>query len=83
MRSLLGLASATLVVAVVGGGYWDVACPCGGVPGFVLRGAVHHKMVQDWRFANDVALCQIQVNVGWRPTKRPAFASTASCTPSC
>ncbi len=67
MRILLRFAAATLVVAVLGGGYWAVTCPCGGTPGFVLRGDVHHEPVQDWRFANDVSLCQIQINVGWLP----------------
>ena len=67
MKILLGFAAATLVVAVVGGGYWAAICPCGGIPGFVLRGDVHHEPVQDWRFANDVSLCQIQISVGWLP----------------
>ena len=66
-RRLLGFAAAALVAAVVGGGYWAVTCPCGGIPGFVLRGEAHREPVQDWRFANDVSLCQIQINVGWRP----------------
>lgn len=66
-KILLGFAAATLVVAVVGGGYWALTCPCAGVPGFVLRGEAHNEPVQDWRFANDVPLCQVQINVGWRP----------------
>jgi len=66
-RILLGFAAATLVAAVVGGGYWAVACPCDGIPGLVLRGEVHQEPVEDWRFANDVSLCQIQINVGWLP----------------
>lgn len=67
MRILLWFAAATLVVAVVGGGYWAAACPCDGVPGFVLRGEEQVEPVQDWRFANDVALCQIQITAGWLP----------------
>ena len=67
MKILRWLAAATLVVAAVGGGYWALACPCGGVPGFVLRGEEHREPVQDWRFANDVSLCQIQISVGWLP----------------
>ncbi len=67
MRILRWIAAATLVVAVVGGASWAVTCPCGGIPGFVLRGEVQQEPVQDWRFANDVSLCQIQISVGWRP----------------
>ena len=55
MRILRWIAAATLVVAVVGGASWAVACPCGGIPGFVLRGEVQQEPVQDWRFANDVS----------------------------
>lgn len=60
-------AAATLVVAIIGGGSWAATCPCGGIPGFVLRGEVHDEPVQDWRFANDVSLCQIEINDGWLP----------------
>jgi hypothetical protein len=67
MRILLGFAAAALVVAVAGGGYWAMTCPCDGTPGFVLRGEMHEEPVQDWSFANDVSLCQMQINVGWRP----------------
>ena len=66
-RSLLGLGLAVLVAAVVGGGYWALACPCAGIPGFVLRGEEHREPVRDWRFANDVLLCQIQITAGWLP----------------
>jgi len=66
-RRLLGFAAAALVAAVGGGGYWAVSCPCGGIPGFVLRGEEHREPVQDWRFANDVLLCQIQIDAGWLP----------------
>ena len=64
MRILGGFAAAALVAAVVGGGYWAASCPCGGIPGFVLRGEAHTEPVQDWRFANEVSLCQIQINAG-------------------
>jgi len=66
-RGLLGFAAAALVAVVAGGSYWALACPCGGVPGFILRGEVQREPVQDWRFANDVSLCQIQINAGWFP----------------
>ncbi len=63
---LLGLAVVALVAAV-GGGYWVAACPCDGVPGFALRGEARSEPVEDWRFANDVPLCQVQINIGWLP----------------
>ncbi len=66
-KFLRTFALVTLVVAVVGGGYWATTCPCAGVPGFALRGELHDEPVQDWRFANDVSLCQIQINIGWLP----------------
>jgi hypothetical protein len=66
-RRLLAFAAAALVAAVAGGGYWALACPCGAIPGFVLRGEVQPETVQDWRFANGVSLCQIQINAGWLP----------------
>jgi hypothetical protein len=66
-RTVLWFAAAVVVAAVVGGGYWAMACPCGAIPGSVLRGEVHGEPVQDWRFANDVLLCQIEINTGWLP----------------
>jgi hypothetical protein len=68
MKRFLGRLAAVGVVALaVGGGYWATSCPCGGVPGFVLRGEVHDGPVADWRFANDVSLCQIEITAGWLP----------------
>jgi hypothetical protein len=66
-KVLLGAAAAVLLVAVCGGGYWALTCPCEGVPGFVLGGDLQEELVTDWSFANDVDLCQIQISVGWRP----------------
>lgn len=66
-RAVLWFAAAVLVAAVAGGGYWAVSCPCGGVPGFILRGEEHREPVKDWRFANDVPLCQMQITAGWLP----------------
>ncbi|MGE3957363.1 MAG: hypothetical protein AB7H96_11640 [Vicinamibacterales bacterium] len=65
--SLRWLAAALVVTAVLGGGYWAVACPCAGVPGFVLLGAERTEPVQDWSFANDVTLCQVQISTGLLP----------------
>jgi hypothetical protein len=67
-RRLVGWGVAAIALVMLGGGgYWALACPCLGTPGFVLRGEVHDAPVADWRFANDVDLCQVQISVGWRP----------------
>jgi hypothetical protein len=55
------------LATVAGGAFWLLRCPCGTVTGFVLRGDLHETPVTDWRFANDVPLCQIQIAIGWRP----------------
>ena len=47
--------------------YWFLACPCGGTPGGYLLGAEAEASVDDWSFANDVTLCQIQVSAGLLP----------------
>lgn len=67
VRTLRWVAAAILGVAVIGGVYWAVRCPCGGVPGFVLLGEEQREPVPDWRFANDVHLCQVQITAGWLP----------------
>jgi hypothetical protein len=54
-----------LVAAIAAAGaliVWTTICPCSTVPGFVLMGDVQREPVTDWRFANDVPLCQIQVS---------------------
>jgi hypothetical protein len=69
MRSpkiLIGLAVAIVIVAA-GVLIWSAMCPCNRIPGFVLFGSTHDEPVTDWRFANDVPLCQIQVWTKWGP----------------
>ncbi len=66
-RILLGSATAVLLVALAGGSYWALTCPCEGTPGFVLLGELQEEPVTDWGFANDVQLCQIQISIAWRP----------------
>ena len=66
-KLLLGVAGTLVFVAVGGGVYWAMTCPCDTTPGFVLRGDMHEGPVTDWSFANDVPLCQIQIGIGWRP----------------
>ncbi len=72
-RTLLGLAVA-LVLAVGVLAVWTTVCPCDRTPGFLLLGAVEEKPIADWRFANDVPLCQIQI---W--TTRGPHALNLNC----
>jgi hypothetical protein len=37
-------------------------CPCERIPGSTLSGQAVGDVITDWSFANDVALCQIQVH---------------------
>jgi hypothetical protein len=66
-RVLLAALAAVALITVCGGAYWAATCPCDGTPGFILRGELDNDLITDWRFANDVDLCQIQISVGWRP----------------
>src|SRR5262249_6824621 len=63
----IGVVLVLLLVAVAGVAVWTTTCPCNNIPGFVLLGDVHTEPVTDWRFANDVPLCQIQINTGRGP----------------
>ena len=68
VRKILAGIAATLVLLVVAGGVvWAVTCPCERTPGFILLGDTHEPPVADWSFANDVALCQIQIGIWLRP----------------
>jgi hypothetical protein len=42
-------------------------CPCERTPGGFLFGERAPAPVTDWNFANDVALCQLQIYAGIRP----------------
>ena len=53
-----------LVIAFYG---WSFTCPCERTPGAVLFGYEQQFAVDDWTFANEVTLCQIQINAGFRP----------------
>src|SRR5215207_5270646 len=50
-----------LVVGLIFAGRWFFTCPCGTMPGAVLWGDVVEEPVNDWSFANEVELCQLQV----------------------
>ena len=55
---------ALLAVGVLG---WSYTCPCDRAPGAYLFGTAAEAPVNDWAFANQVPLCQIQISVGLLP----------------
>jgi hypothetical protein len=59
--------AALVLVPLIGVGYWAIACPCGGTPGLYLRGTEVTEPVTNWSFANQVPLCQVQVDAGLLP----------------
>lgn len=64
------LAVAVGGLALVGlffAGRWFFTCPCDFTPGSVLWGETVDERITDWSFANDVPLCQIQVQAGITP----------------
>ncbi len=54
-----------LVILVVGalGTFWFV-CPCEQMPGGPLQGERSMTQVQNWSFANEPGLCQVEVDRG-------------------
>ena len=64
-RLILTIAVAALVlIPAIGTSYWALACPCDRMPGLYLRGVEASEPVTDWSFANEVPLCQVQVDAG-------------------
>ena len=61
------VASVVLVLSLGGFSYWFFTCPCDRIPGGYLLGAEVADPVGDWSFANDVTLCQVQINAGFLP----------------
>jgi len=59
--------AATLAAAVIGFLIYSSVCPCDRTPGGFLLGERADDPVQDWSFANDVPLCQLQIYDGIRP----------------
>ena len=59
-KVLFGVAALILIVAG-GVGVWTTTCPCNRTPGFMLLGDMQTTPVTDWRFVNDIPLCQIQL----------------------
>ena len=65
--SISGILIAILgVVGVTAGAVYFFYCPCGNIPGGYLLGREVTHPIGDWSFANDVPLCQIQVQ-SWLP----------------
>ena len=59
MRIVLGL----IAIVVLGVAYTHYfVCPCNVWPGGPLAGTLNEEQVDDWSFANDVPLCQLEVN---------------------
>jgi len=59
---IVGLVLGLVILGgLVMGARWFFTCPCDTMPGAVLWGEVVEEPVSDWTFANNVELCQIQV----------------------
>ena len=65
MKKLIFAALVVIPVAAIG--YWATACPCDQTPGLYLHGVPAGEQVTNWSFANQVPLCQVQVNTGLLP----------------
>lgn len=61
--ALFGIATLCIGATAV----WMSACPCERLPGVYLSGERIEQPVENWAFANQVPLCQIQTNTGLIP----------------
>ncbi len=61
---VLGILAVLAVGAFV---VWFFYCPCERTPGGWLLGEQVEEPVEDWTFANDVPMCQVQVSRGFLP----------------
>ena len=62
-----GSAACVLVAGFIGFLIYSSVCPCDRTPGGFLFGDSSDGQVNDWSFANDVELCQLQIYAGIRP----------------
>ena len=62
-----GTVGGLLSIGVVGFLIFSAVCPCERTPGGFLFGEAADGPVNDWSFANDVPLCQLQIYAGIRP----------------
>jgi hypothetical protein len=80
----LAAAALVLIAAAVAIYFY---CPCSRLPGGYLLGDEASSAVTDWTFANDVPLCQVQVesalphsvNLNCMSTEGRLYLSCASC----
>ncbi len=87
MKRLIG--TILVVIPVMAVAYWAAACPCGQTPGLYLRGVEAGERMTNWSFANQVPLCQIQVDTGllphalnlncWADTQGDLYVSCGNC----
>ncbi len=68
-RNIIIVSVAAVLLLGAGGAFagWFFGCPCERTPGGYLLGEEVEEPVRDWRFANDVPLCQIQVRAPLLP----------------
>ena len=59
--------ASVLAAGIVGFIIYSAVCPCERTPGGFLFGAAADGPVEDWSFANEVPLCQLQIFAGIRP----------------
>ena len=68
IKLIIGAVVAATAVVVVGGFLiYSSICPCERTPGGFLFGDQANGPVNDWSFANEVPLCQLQIYAGIRP----------------
>jgi hypothetical protein len=64
----MAIALGAFVISVFAGFMmYSSLCPCERTPGGLLFGEQAPEPVTDWNFANDIALCQLQIYAGIRP----------------
>ncbi|PCH61834.1 MAG: hypothetical protein COC19_04045 [SAR86 cluster bacterium] len=66
-RLILLSCGGILAAAIAGFLGYSSICPCERTPGGFLFGTQVEAPIDDWSFANDVALCQLQIYAGIRP----------------
>jgi len=68
LMKIVAAALGGLIITVFAGFMiYSSVCPCERTPGGFLFGDQAPAPVNDWSFANDVALCQLQIYAGIRP----------------
>ena len=87
-RNLVTLSTSFLAIGLLGVGsvFWFV-CPCERTPGGPLSFNENTELVTDWSFANEVGLCQLEVqgfvpwsvNLNCMASDKRLFVSCARC----